>query len=193
VNGFWYEHTPRKSLIDWPRSGRFLVPIVQLGDGSFAIPNDPRIIRLEFSLRDLEFSPRIVDEHVDAMQIGRALCCAGIPVFAKRGKVWMYCPQPGAQTISEAFKHSNGLASYHAERLLDHAKPFNLQDFDLQVIMGITGGLEYRRDGNAIVVEGVRYGGAILSKEVRRYVLLPQATLLGEDAHIRVARAFVNW
>ena len=193
MNGFWYEENPQKSLIDWPRSGRFLVPIVQLGDGSFAIPNDPRIIRLEFSLRDLEFSSRIVDDRLDALQIGRALCRAGIPVFAKRGKVWMYCPQPSAQTITEAFKHSNGLASYHAKRLLDHAKPFNPQDFNLQAIMEIAGALEYRRDGDAVVVEGVRYGGAILSKEARRYVLSPWATLLGEDAHIRVTRAFVNW
>jgi hypothetical protein len=156
---FLFEYTPRggENLIDRPLSGKFLIPIAQLRNRSFIIPDDPEISILEF----LTVRPRAY-YRTHARRIGRALCLAGVPVFDERGRIRVYCPRFGARVVLEAFDFSSGGLTPPAEKLRNHAETRNLA-----ALTEFCGAVEYKLLDGAIVVEGER-----------RYRLPPGATLL---------------
>ena len=159
MKDFLFQYTPRsgENLIDRPVFGKFLVPIAQLRNRSFAIPDDPEISVLEFYTAH----PRAYNR-THARRVGRALCKAGIPVFDERGRIRVYCARPSAKIIFEAFQFHDGSLAPPAELLRNYA-----EIGDYAAIAEIGGAVEYRLDDSVIVVEGER-----------RYRLPPGATLL---------------
>jgi hypothetical protein len=135
MRNYHYEFTPfeGENLIDRPLNGRFLVPIIQLRDQSFVIPNDPAVCLIEF-----------MTAHVYARDIGRVFCFAGIPVFDPRGKIRVYCPAKSAENVLEAFELSIESISLYA----DHR--------NISKIANCIGAVKYVLDGDAIVIDGTR-------------------------------------
>ena len=161
MKDFLFQYTPRsgENLIDRPVFGKFLVPIAQLRNRSFAIPDDPEISLLEFYTAH----PRAYNR-THARRVGRALCRAGIPVFDERGRIRVYCPRRSGRVILESFQFNNEYLDPAAELLRNYAE---LGDYG--EVAKFCGVVEYRldnEDGRTIVIEE------------RRYHLPPGATLL---------------
>ena len=67
------------------RPNRFLIPIAQLSD-RFIIPNSTVVVIMEYR-------PGPHDRNrARAWRLGRALCCAGVPVFDMGERMRIYCP-----------------------------------------------------------------------------------------------------
>jgi hypothetical protein len=141
---FIVEHTPNsgENLIDRPYR-RFLVPIAQLPNGSFLIPDDRAISVLEFSTARLEAHNR-----TRAQRIGRALCLAGVPVFEERGRIRVYCPRLGARAVLEALQFHSGGLTLAAELLRNYAETGKLA-----TLAKICGEVEYKLIRGDIVIE----------------------------------------
>jgi hypothetical protein len=170
MKDFLFQYTPisGENLIARPVNDRFVVPIAQMPNRSFIIPNDSDIILLEFDT----VRPRAYNR-TRARRIGRALCWAGVPVFDERGLMRIYCPRPGAKIIWEAFQFHSGSVSRPAEHLRNYAELG-----DPGAIFDIVGGIEYALDGNAVVIAGTVLGNTVLVEDERRYYLPEGATLL---------------
>jgi len=157
---FLFEYTPRtgENLITRPLIGKFLIPIAQLRNESFIVPDDPEICLIEF----MSIRPRAY-HRTHARRVGRALCRAGVPVFDERGRIRVYCPRRGGRVVFEAFQFHNGYLDPAAELLRNYA-----EIGDYAEVAKFCGEVEYQLDdeGRTIVIEG------------RRYRLPPGATLL---------------
>ena len=160
MKDFLFQYTPLsgENLIDRPLSGKFLVPIAQLRNRSFAIPDEPEISLLEVYTAH----PRAY-HRTHARRVGRALCLVGIPVFDERGRIRVYCPRSSSRVIFEAFQFHSGYLDPAAELLRNYA-----EIGDYAEVAKFCGQVKYQLDdeGRTIVIEG------------RRYRLPPGATLL---------------
>jgi hypothetical protein len=156
---FLFQYTPRsgENMIDRPVN-QFLVPVAQLANKSFIIPNDYSICLLEFYVSDPQAYNR-----THARRIGRALCKAGVPVFDERGRLRVYCPRSGARVVHDAFQFHSGPVSAAAEYLRNCGE---LERYD--EIAELCGHVEYHLEGDDILV---------VERE-RRYILPRGATLL---------------
>jgi len=142
-------------LIDRPY-GKFLVPIAQLPDESFLIPNYRTISVLEFSTA--RFGAR---DRVRARRLCCTLCLSGVPVFDERGRIRIYCPRFGARVILEAFQFNSAL-SPAGELFRNYA-----ESGKLATVAKLCGEVEYKLIRGDIVIE-----------KVARYPLPEGATLL---------------
>jgi len=150
MKDFLFQYTPRsgENLIDRPLSGKFLIPIGQLPNRSFIIPDDPEISLLEVYTAH----PRAY-HRTHARRVGRALCLVGIPVFDERGRIRVYCPRSSSRVIFEAFQFHSGYLDPAAELLRNYA-----EIGDYSEVAKFCGEVKYQLDdeNRTIVVEGVR-------------------------------------
>jgi hypothetical protein len=148
------------------RPNRFLIPIAQLSD-RFIIPNSTVVVIMEYR-------PGPHDRNrARAWRLGRALCCAGVPVFDKGGRIRIYCPCAGIDTVYDAFQ-------FHKESILPDAR--QLRDYaehdDFERIADIVGEVSCKLDKDAIVIDGARRQGTTFRTFTQQYLLPEGATLL---------------
>ena len=171
MKDFLFQYTPRngENLIARPVNDRFAIPIAQLPNQSFIVPNDPEICVLElYTARPSAYY------RTPARRLGRALCWAGIPVFDERGRIKVYCPRPGARVVWEALHLRRECLSNEAEALRNYAELG-----DPGAVLNVIGGIEYKLlDSNIIVIEGLWYPDTVLVQDERRYYLPDGAILL---------------
>jgi len=151
-------------LVVWPR--KLLVPVIRLFDRTLAIPDDPAICVLEISSG--EHSSRV-------RRLGRELCFAGLPVFDEgEGRLRVYCPRPGANTVYEAFQF-NKAVSPDAKLLRNLVE---LEDY--KGVAEITGEVNYRSVAdNTLIIEGALLRGSKAFTSYASYDLPEGAELVG--------------
>jgi len=149
------------------RPNRFLIPIAQLSD-RFIIPNSTVVVIMEYR-------PGPHDRNrARAWRLGRALCCAGVPVFDKGGRIRIYCPCTGIDTVYEAFQ-------FHKESILPDAR--QLRDYaehdDFERIADIVGEVSYKLEKDNVIIDGATRPDAVPFRTfTQRYILPEGATLL---------------
>jgi len=149
------------------RPDKFLVPIAQLPDRSFIIPNSTVVVIMEYK-------PGLHDRNrARAWQLGQALCCAGIPVFSKGEGIRIYCPCTGDAATFDAFQFHKEFISPNAQELRDYA-----ERGDSPKMAEIVGEVSYRLDNDTIVIDGARRNNVVFRTFVQKYVLPKSATLL---------------
>ena len=168
MRDFLIEPTPVEGERILAKPDRFLVPIAQLSDRSFIIPNSTAIVILEFrpGLRDYT--------RTRAWRFARGLCWAGIPVFGDQERIRVYCPCVGALAIRDAFLFYKEDIAKEAEILRNY-----VELYDIQAVASITGQVNCKLDGDVLTVEGVVRSGNVAYRTFSKQYLLPEgATLL---------------
>ena len=146
---------------------RFLVPIAQLPDRSFIIPNSTAIVILEFRPGPREHT------RAHAWRFARGLCWAGVPVFGDQERIRVYCPCVGALAIRDAFLFYKENIAKEAELLRNH-----VELYDIQGVARIVGQVNHKLDGNVLTVEGVVRSGNVAYRTFSKQYLLPEGAIL---------------
>ena len=170
--GAWYDGGMRDFLIEQCEQllvapDRFLVPIAQLSD-RLIIPNCTVIAIMEYR-------PGPHDRHrARAWQLGHALCCAGVPVFDKGGRLRIYCSCVGIDTVYDAFQFHKEAIPNDARELLSYVECGNYD-----AIVSIVGEVSFRLDNDTFIIDGAKRSGAVPFRTfTQRYMLPEGATLL---------------
>jgi len=168
MRDFLIEPTPAEGERILAKPDRFLVPIAQLPDRSFIIPNTTAIVILEFRPGPREHT------RAHAWRFARGLCWAGVPVFGDQERIRVYCPCVGALAIRDAFLFYKEDIAKEAEILRNY-----VELYDIQAVASITGQVNCKLDGDVLTVEGVVRSGTVAFRTfIQRYTLPEGATLL---------------